>query len=185
MRLSSVPDGSAGDDVTAALLGVLDQLSGHATDPGSVADAVRIDRIAALERLRSALAAAQHAEMVAFGRGQVEEQIAQVEAGRLDPVALGRGIADQIALACKTSPFHGSRRLGIARALPRQFRTGTVSAAPGVAHRVKVDSPCRIGQLARGVGRRRARAAMAFPRPWRAAAARRWRGTDTRRWSTW
>ncbi len=70
-----------------------------------------------MEQLRSALAAAQHAEMVAFGRDQVEEQIALVEAGRLDPVALGRGIADQIPLACRVSPFHGSRRLGIARAL--------------------------------------------------------------------
>jgi len=70
-----------------------------------------------MEQIRSALAAAQHAEMVAFGRHQVEQQIALVENGRLDPVALGRGIAEQIALACRVSPLHGSHRLGIARAL--------------------------------------------------------------------
>ena len=33
------------------------------------------------------------------------------------PAAVGRGIGDQIGLACRVSPFHGSRRLGIARAL--------------------------------------------------------------------
>ncbi|WP_298798613.1 DUF222 domain-containing protein [Pseudonocardia sp. 73-21] len=117
MRASKVRAGEPVDDRTAALLCTLAQMTAHATDPGPATSAARIDRIAVLEQLRAALAAAQHAEMVAFGRQQVEEQIALVETGRLDPVALGRGIADQIALACKVSPFRGSRRLGIARAL--------------------------------------------------------------------
>lgn len=107
-----------GDAVLADLSGVLDRLSAHtaatATDPGVVSDAVRIDRIAVLERLRGAVAAAQNAETVAFARSQVEEQIAR---GDLDPAKVGRGVADQVALACKISPSAGSRRLNIARAL--------------------------------------------------------------------
>ena len=91
-----------------ARLGVL------AADPAPGADADRIDRIAAFEQMRGALAAAQQAEMVAFARSQVEAQIVD---DRLDPAAIGRGIGDQIGLACRVSPFHGSRRLGIARAL--------------------------------------------------------------------
>jgi hypothetical protein len=65
------------DDVTATLLGTLADMAVHAADPGPATSATRIDRIAAMEQIRSALAAAQHAEMVAFGRQQVEEQIAQ------------------------------------------------------------------------------------------------------------
>jgi hypothetical protein len=90
------------------------RLGALAIDPAAAADADRIDRIAAFEQLRGALAAAQQAEMVAFARSQVEAQIAD---DRLDPAAVGRGIGDQIGLACRVSPFHGSRRLGIARAL--------------------------------------------------------------------
>lgn len=63
------------------------------------ADAIRIDRITALERLRSAAAAAQYIEMVAFARSQVEAQ----RGVDVDPRQLGRGIADQIALACGIS----------------------------------------------------------------------------------
>lgn len=76
--------------------------------------AVHIDRIALLERLRAVVAAAQHAEIVAFARAQVEFQIAT---GALDPAAVGRGVADQVALACRISPYAGSRRLTTARAL--------------------------------------------------------------------
>jgi len=125
------------DDRTTALLAALAALTAHATDPGPATSAARIDRIAVLEQMRAALAAAQHAEMVAFGRQQVEEQIALVEAGRLDPVALGRGIADQIALACKVSPFYGSRRLGIARALDSDLSdVGALLAAGRISERI-------------------------------------------------
>ena len=60
-----------------------------------------------LEQMRSALAAAQHTEMVAFGRSQVAEQADLITAGRLDPEKLGRGIADQIALAAQVSRGRG------------------------------------------------------------------------------
>jgi hypothetical protein len=110
--------GRSSDGVVAELSVMLARLTALAdgpTAPGSgVADACRIDRIALLERLRSAVAAAQHTEMVGFARSQVEAHIAD---GALDPARVGRGIADQIALACRVSPFTGSRRLGVARAL--------------------------------------------------------------------
>ena len=78
---------------------------------------MRIDRIALLEKTRAVLAAAQHTEMVAFGRAQVEEQAELVAAGRLDPRKLGGGIADQIALAAHVSAWQGSKRLTVARTL--------------------------------------------------------------------
>ncbi|MDF2748820.1 MAG: hypothetical protein K0S98_3108 [Propionibacteriaceae bacterium] len=82
----------------------------------------RIDRIARLEQLKAAVGALQAAESVRFAESQVEQQLA---AG-VHPRVVGRGIADQIALACQVSPTEGSRRLGIARALwfdlPATFR---------------------------------------------------------------
>jgi hypothetical protein len=107
---------AAADEVTAELAAVLGRLGALADGPegDGATDADRIDRITLLERIRSAAAATQYAEMVRFGRSQVEKQIAD---GTLDPTAVGRGIGDQIALACRVSPFTGSRRLGMARAL--------------------------------------------------------------------
>jgi Domain of unknown function (DUF222) len=91
-------------------------------DVGEVSDAERIDRIARLERLKAAAAGLQAAESVRFAQSQVAQQIA----ADVHPKAIGRGIADQLALACKVSPTEGSRRLGMARALwfdlPGTFR---------------------------------------------------------------
>src|SRR5690349_12499760 len=106
--------GGEGDPVVAEVVAMLARLGTLAADPAAGTDAERIDRIAAFERLRGALAAAQQAEMVAFARSQVEAQIVD---DRVDPAAVGRGIGEQIGLACRVSPFYGSRRLGIARAL--------------------------------------------------------------------
>ena len=100
-----------------ALLARLAELAELPTDPTSDGGAACVDRIAVLEKLRSAVAAAQHTAIVAFGRAQVEAQIELVAEGRLDPEKLGRGIADQIALAAHVSPHVGDRRLGVARAL--------------------------------------------------------------------
>src|SRR5215203_2369745 len=82
-------------------------------DVRGVTDRERIDRIARLEQLKAAAAALQAAESVRFAQSQVELQIA----ADVHPKVIGRGIADQLALACKVSPYEGSRRLGIARAL--------------------------------------------------------------------
>jgi hypothetical protein len=70
--------------------------------------------------------------MVGFARSQVAAQRRAVLA---DPRAVGRGIADQLALACRVSPSEGSRRLGVARALHAELpatggllRGGRISA---------------------------------------------------------
>ena len=108
-------DGNPDDPVVAAVTAALDLLCAHAADPGpAVSGAVRIDRVAVMERLRGTLAAAQNSETVAFARDQVEEQIAR---GDIDPGTVGRGVADQVALACHVSPSVGSRRLNTARVL--------------------------------------------------------------------
>ena len=82
-------------------------------DGGEVSDAVRIDRIARLEKIKAAAAALQMAESVRFAQSQAT---AQLDAG-VHPDRIGRGIADQLGLACKVSGFEAARRLGVARAL--------------------------------------------------------------------
>ncbi|WP_051085788.1 DUF222 domain-containing protein [Actinomycetospora chiangmaiensis] len=100
-----------------ALLARLGELAELPTDPAGDGGAACVDRIALLEQARAALAAAQHTAIVTFGRTQVEEQVEQIADGRLDPEKLGRGIADQIALAAHVSAYVGDRRLNVARAL--------------------------------------------------------------------
>jgi hypothetical protein len=104
---------SAADPLVARLDRLLAELGAEVAAADEVDDATRIDRIARLEKLRSVTAALQAAECVRFAQSQVAEQMA----AKVAPEAIGRGIADQIALACKLSPFAGSRRLGVARAL--------------------------------------------------------------------
>jgi hypothetical protein len=82
-------------------------------DAGDVSDAVRIDRIGLLEKIKAAAAALQMAESVRFGQSQVQAQMA----ADVHPERIGRGIADQLGLACKISGFAAARRLEMARAL--------------------------------------------------------------------
>ncbi|WP_285592229.1 DUF222 domain-containing protein [Actinomycetospora sp. NBRC 106378] len=121
---------AVGEELTA-LLTRLGELAELPTDPAPGDDgAACVDRIAVLERARAAVAAAQHSAMVAFGRAQVEAQLAQIATGRLDPEKLGRGIADQIALAAHVSPHVADRRLSAARALASDLpRTRALLAA--------------------------------------------------------
>ena len=113
--------GPAAAAITAELAGMLarlgeltDTATTDTTDNDRTVDAARIDAVALLERIAAAAAATQAALSVGFGRSQVATQQRQV---LRDPRAVGRGIADQLALACRISPTEGSRRLGIARAL--------------------------------------------------------------------
>ncbi|MEJ2871676.1 DUF222 domain-containing protein [Actinomycetospora sp. OC33-EN08] len=122
--MSSDGGGDAVSDELTALLTRLSELADLSTDPAcGITDAARIDRIALLEQTRTALAAAQHTEMVAFAKAHVEAQADLVAAHELDPRDLGKGIADQIALACHISPTVGSRRLGVAQALADDLPT--------------------------------------------------------------
>src|SRR5215212_5284816 len=116
------------DPLSVRLEGMLAELAEavagcvDAQDVGEVSDAARIERISRLEQLKGAAAALQAAESVRFAQSQLAQQIA----AEVDPRVVGRGIADQLALACQVSPVEGSRRLGVARALwfdlPATFR---------------------------------------------------------------
>ena len=76
-------------------------------------DGERVDRIGVLEGLKAAAAAAQARDLVAFADSQVEDQAARGVRAR----DRGVGIASQVGLACRQSPYRGSRMLATARAL--------------------------------------------------------------------
>lgn len=102
------------DEVTLQLEEQLGWIGGLVTAAALAADdAARVDRIALCERLQAALEALKASETVAFARSQAIEQ---TRLG-VHPRAVERGIAEQIALACRTSPSEGSRRLRMARDL--------------------------------------------------------------------
>jgi Domain of unknown function (DUF222) len=109
---------------------MLAELAAAVIDTTAASDADRIERIARLEKLRAATAAVQAAESVRFAQSQVAEQLA----AEVHPTTIGRGIAEQIGLACRISPVSAARRLNTARALwcelpdtYRQLRAGELS----------------------------------------------------------
>jgi hypothetical protein len=75
-----------------------------------VPDAARIDRIARLEKIKAAAGALQMAESVRFAQAQADAQLA----ADVHPDKIGRGIADQLGLACRGSGFEAAPRLGVA-----------------------------------------------------------------------
>jgi hypothetical protein len=92
---------------------ILAELAEAVADTSPTSDADRIDRIARLEKLRAVTAALQVAESVRFAQSQVSKQLA----ADVHPSKISRGIAEQIGLACHTSPTVAARRLNTARAL--------------------------------------------------------------------
>jgi hypothetical protein len=100
------------DDVLACLATGVAECAGLG-DSVEVPDALRIDRIARLEKIKAAAAALQTAESVRFAQSQAAVQLA----ADVHPDKIGRGIADQLGLACCVSGFEAARRLGVARAL--------------------------------------------------------------------
>src|SRR5215204_4738261 len=101
------------DALVARLDEMLADLAAAVADNTLASDAVRIDRIALLEKLRAATAALQAAETVRLAQSQVAEQLV----ADVHPTAVGRGIAEQIGLACRISPVVAARRRNTARAL--------------------------------------------------------------------
>jgi hypothetical protein len=85
--------------------------------PQRVGDKTRIDRIRILEELKSAAAAAQVRESVAFAESQLAEQRAAGVKAR----ELGRGIASQVGLARRITPHRASRELGWASVLTAEL----------------------------------------------------------------
>src|SRR5687768_16287246 len=76
-------------------------------DTAEEPDAVRIDRVAGLENIKAAAAALQMAESVRFAQSEVQAQMHS----DVHPDKIGRGIADQLGLACRVSGFEAARRL--------------------------------------------------------------------------
>jgi hypothetical protein len=106
---------------------MLAELADAVADDRPISDAARIDRIARLEKLRAVTAALQAAEAVRFAQCQVAEQIA----ADVHPSKIGRGIAEQIGLACRISPVIAARRLNTARALCFELPIPTTNSEPG------------------------------------------------------
>jgi Domain of unknown function (DUF222) len=129
LPMSAVQAESPAADVLVARLDeMLAELAAAVADTAAASDADRIDRIARLEKLRSATAALQAAESVRFAQSQVAEQLA----ADVHPARIGRGIAEQIGLACRISPVAAARRLNTARAwcleLPHTYTQLTAGA---------------------------------------------------------
>jgi hypothetical protein len=83
---------------------------------GADADAAElIDQLTALEELKGTVAATQARITASFAGGQ---RAAQRAAG-VSEAKVGGGIAGQVALARRDSPFRGGRHLGLAEALTR------------------------------------------------------------------
>ncbi|GAA1925447.1 HNH endonuclease [Nocardioides hwasunensis] len=95
-----------------------------------LADAERVERLSALEDLKSAAAAAQ-----ALLAAELDESRRMVEQAQGVPVPeQGRGVAHEVALARRESPHAGGRLLGLGKALVREMphtldalRSGAVS----------------------------------------------------------
>jgi Domain of unknown function (DUF222) len=100
------------DEVLAGLAGGVVECASP-RDAVEVSDAVRVDRIGRLERIKAAAAALQMAESVRFAQSQAKAQLA----ADVHPDKIGRGIADQLGLACQVSGFEAARRLEMAQAL--------------------------------------------------------------------
>ena len=112
---------------TQAVAGALELLK--ALDP-DIEDAERIDRIRLLEEIKLAAAAAQLAETAAFAASQRRQQ----EAAGISRERASRGIASQVALARRQSPWLAQRYVGWATVLttelPRIFAalwSGTIT----------------------------------------------------------
>ena len=103
LREDAVVELPSDDAVVARLDVILEELAAVVGDGTAVSDAVRIDRLARLEKLRAVTAAVQAAESVKFAQSQVGGQLA----AEVHPDAIGRGIAEQIGLACRISLERG------------------------------------------------------------------------------
>ncbi|MCW2132249.1 HNH endonuclease [Arthrobacter sp. VKM Ac-2550] len=92
-----------------------------------VSEGVRIDRIAALEELKAAAAAAQARETEAFVASRRETRAAAGVAAE----KRSRGLAKEIGLARKDSPNRGGKHLGIATTLIREMPHTYTALAEG------------------------------------------------------
>jgi hypothetical protein len=97
-------------------------------DPATVDEAGLIDRIAELERLKSAAAAAQARMTAAL---DLMRRTAEADAG-IPLRKRGQGLASEVGLARRESPTQGSRHLGFARALIHEMPHTLAALESGV-----------------------------------------------------
>lgn len=102
----------------------VDVLAG--ADGAALGDPERIELIAALERLKSAAAAAQARVTVAFDASQ-----RAAARTRKEDLLLRRSVNAQVALARRESPVAGSRLVGLARALVEEMPRTMASLTRG------------------------------------------------------
>ena len=98
------------------------------TPDDSVPDAERVDRIRALEELKSACAAAQAVESAALAASVRADRAAR----GVPASECGRGVAAQVALARRESPYWGGRHLGLAMALTTEMPSTLGMLADGM-----------------------------------------------------
>ena len=98
-----------------------------ALDP-QASQAALVERIAALERLKSLAAAEQARAAVALDTAR---RAAEAAAG-IPAARRGRGVASEIALARRDSPHRGGRHLGLARALVQEMPHTLAALSAGV-----------------------------------------------------
>jgi hypothetical protein len=83
----------------------------------AASESALVDRIARLERVKSAAAAGQARAAAALDAARrAAEAVAGVPA-----VRRGRGVASEVALARRDSPARGNRHLGFAKALVHEM----------------------------------------------------------------
>lgn len=96
-------------------------------DPDAEQSAL-VERIAELERLKSAAAAGQARAAAAL---DAQRRAAEAAAG-IPAARRGRGVASEVALARRDSPARGSRHLGFAKALVHEMPHTLAALASGV-----------------------------------------------------
>ena len=106
---------------------VLAWVDGLARVDRAACDVERIEQIAALERLKSAAAAAQAVLTADFAASQ---RTAQVVSG-VPAARFGQGVAAQVALARRESPYRGSQHAGLAQALVTELPTTLAALRSG------------------------------------------------------
>jgi hypothetical protein len=107
--------------------------------PPATREAENIDRLRLLEDLKGICAAAQAREAAAL-----DESRRAAEAARGIPAAQrGRGVPNEIALARRDGPWHGSRHLGLAHALVNELPRTMVALQKGAISEWRATIVCR------------------------------------------
>lgn len=107
--------------------------------PPAVAEAENIDRLRLLEDLKGICSAAQAREAVALDESRRADEAAR----GIPSDQRGRGVANEIALARRDGPWHGSRHLGLARALVNELPHTMAALREGAISEWRATIVCR------------------------------------------